>query len=178
MLNSINLLAVEAGQIVLWVLIGLLLVAMIVMPMFSNRKRQKEVNEMLNTIDVGDEIMTLGGIMGTVVALYTHESGEKLMTIETGEGEKKSTMTFTIQALRLNYTKTKQRQAALAAQKQAELEAKANKSSNEEKAESDKEQSAESPEINEEKPVVEANSIDVGSDANADAAINNNDQNK
>ncbi|MCH5164545.1 MAG: preprotein translocase subunit YajC [Clostridiales bacterium] len=101
----------------MWIILALLVVVMIVMPMFSNRKRQKEVNEMLDTINVGDEIMTIGGIMGKVVELKTHESGEKLMVIETGEGNNKMTMTFTIQALRLNYTKTKHRQEQLAKEK-------------------------------------------------------------
>lgn len=107
---------------VIIILIVVLMVALLVVPMFTNRKRQKEANEMLSGIEVGDEIMTLGGIMGTVVALSTHESGEKLMTIETGEGDNKSQMTFTVQALRLNYTKVKLRQERLA-QEKAEKEA-------------------------------------------------------
>ena len=140
MLNSISLFAVETQTILIYVLLAVVIIAFLVLPMISNRKKQKEVNDMYNTINIGDEIMTIGGIMGKVVALTTHESGEKLMTIETGDG---STMTFTIQALRLNYTRTKQRQAELAAQKQAELEAKANKHKDkeaDEKAEQPQEQ--------------------------------------
>ena len=103
----------------IYVLLAVVLVVMIVMPMFTNRKKQKEVNEMFESLGVGDEIMTIGGIMGKVVELYDHSSGEKLMVIETGDGTK---MTFTVQALRLNYTKTKMRQEQLAKEK-AEREA-------------------------------------------------------
>lgn len=119
MFNAVNLLAAEGNNNawIMWVLLAVLVVFLFVMPMFTNRKKQKEVNDMFNSIEVGDEVMTIGGIMGKVVALTTHESGEKLMVIETGEGAEKTSMTFTVQALRLNYTKNKQRQAQLAKEK-------------------------------------------------------------
>ncbi len=114
---------------IVWiVVIVLMIVVLFVMPMLSNRKRQKEANEVLDSLAVGDEIMTIGGIMGRIVSLDTHESGEKLMTIETGDGANKTTMTFTVQALRLNYTKTKQRQEQLAKEKAAKAAAKNDKS--------------------------------------------------
>ena len=81
---------------------------------------------MLESLSVGDEIMTRGGVLGTIVELRTHESGEKLMVIETGSGAEKTTMTFTVQALLINYTKTKQHQEQLAKQK-AEKESKRSK---------------------------------------------------
>ena len=130
MFNAVNLLS--AAQWYMWVLLAVLIIFIFVMPMFSNRKKQKEVNDMFNSIEVGDEIMTIGGIMGKVIALSTHESGEKLMVIETGEGGEKTVMTFTVQALRLNYTKNKQRQAQLAKEK-AERDAAKNKKGGEEK---------------------------------------------
>ena len=82
MFNTLSLLAAEEGgnngsMILMIVLIVVAILVIFVMPIFSNRKRQKEANEMLSSIEIGDEIMTLGGIMGTVVALSTHESGEK-----------------------------------------------------------------------------------------------------
>ena len=105
----INLLAADTAGTIVWiVVIVLMIVVLFVMPMLSNRKRQKEANEVLDSLSVGDEVMTIGGVMGKIVALDTHASGEKLMVIETGEGANKTTMTFTVQALRLNYTKTKQ----------------------------------------------------------------------
>ncbi len=121
----------DATQIVVGILVVvLMIVVLFVMPMLSNRKRQKEANEVLDSLAVGDEIMTIGGIMGKIVELTTHESGEKLMVIETGEGANKTTMTFTVQALRLNYTKTKQRQEQLAKEKAARESAKGKNNNN------------------------------------------------
>ncbi len=121
----------DATQIVIGVIVVvLMIVVLFVMPMLSNRKRQKEANEVLDSLAVGDEIMTIGGIMGKIVELTTHESGEKLMVIETGEGANKTTMTFTVQALRLNYTKTKQRQEQLAKEKAARESAKGKNNNN------------------------------------------------
>ncbi len=121
----------DTTQIVIGVIVVvLMIVVLFVMPMLSNRKRQKEANEVLDSLAVGDEIMTIGGIMGKIVELTTHESGEKLMVIETGEGANKTTMTFTVQALRLNYTKTKQRQEQLAREKAARESAKGKNNNN------------------------------------------------
>lgn len=128
MLANMMLISAEGNN---WVLTVVLLVIMIVLlfilPMVSNKRRQKEANDIFDGISVGDEIMTIGGIMGKVVALTTHESGEKLMVIETGEGASKTTMTFTVQACRLNYTKNKLRQEQLAKEKAEREAAKAEK---------------------------------------------------
>ena len=135
-----NILAEETANSndwLMWVLIGVLLIVMLVMPMFTNKKKQKEINDMFDSLKVGDEIMTIGGVMGTVVELKTHESGEKLMVIATGEGEQKTLMTYTVQALRINYTKNKLKAAKLA---------KTDKAQESEKVEPETEQ----PEVNEE----------------------------
>ena len=106
----------------MWVIVGVMLIVMLVLPMFTNKKKQKEINDMFDSLKVGDEIMTIGGVMGTVVELKTHESGEKLMVIATGEGENKTLMTYTVQALRINYTKNKLK-AAMAEREKQEREA-------------------------------------------------------
>jgi len=130
-LSNMMLLGAESGNpIMLIILFAIIILVLFVMPMFSRRKQMKEINETFEKLAVGDEIMTIGGIMGKVVELKTHESGEKLMVIETGEGENKMTMTFTIQALRLNYTKTKQRQEQLAKEKAQREAAKMSKDKN------------------------------------------------
>lgn len=131
--------------IIMVILIVVIFAVTIIMPMFTGKKRQKEANEMLESLTVGDEIMTRGGVLGTIVELKTHESGEKLMVIETGVGTEKTTMTFTVQALLINYTKTKQHQEQLAKQK-AEREAAKNKgkdNSSEENSEAKQETSVE-----------------------------------
>ncbi len=144
----INLLAADTAGTIVWiVVIVLMIVVLFVMPMLSNRKRQKEANEVLDSLSVGDEVMTIGGVMGKIVALDTHASGEKLMVIETGEGANKTTMTFTVQALRLNYTKTKQRQDQLAKEK---AEKEAAKKNNEHKKHNSEAESVKQDEVKEE----------------------------
>ena len=43
------------------------------------RKRDKETQQMRNSIEVGDEIVSIGGIIGTVVSIR-----EDMLVIETG----------------------------------------------------------------------------------------------
>lgn len=64
-------------------MIILLLVFFVLMWFFMIRpekKKQKKVEEMRKALGVGDEIVTIGGIMGTVVHVT-----EEDITIETGE---------------------------------------------------------------------------------------------
>ncbi|MBR2971161.1 MAG: preprotein translocase subunit YajC [Clostridia bacterium] len=131
-LANMMLLGAESGTnpIMLIILFAVIILVMFVMPIFTRRKQQKEVNETFEKLSVGDEVLTAGGIMGVVVEVKTHESGEKLMVIETGEGENKTTMTLIIQALRLNYTKVKQRQEQLAKEKAQREAAKTGKGEN------------------------------------------------
>lgn len=64
-------------------MIILLLVFFVLMYFFMIRpekKKQKKVEEMRKALSVGDEIVTIGGIMGTVVHVTEDD-----ITIETGE---------------------------------------------------------------------------------------------
>lgn len=57
----------------------LLFVIMYVILILPQRKREKKNREMLNALKVGDEIVTVGGIMGKVVNIKDDE-----ITIESG----------------------------------------------------------------------------------------------
>lgn len=48
------------------------------------KKQEKETNEMRNNLQVGDEITTIGGIIGKVVSIK-----EETVTIETGHDRTK-----------------------------------------------------------------------------------------
>ncbi len=52
------------------------------------KKREKETQKMRSTIEVGDEIVTIGGIIGTVVS-----SREDMLVIETGGDRNKVRIT-------------------------------------------------------------------------------------
>lgn len=94
-------------QIIMLVIVGLLLVALFVFPMISNKKRKKAVDEMHNSISVGDTIMTIGGIVGKVVAIKQNNDVDKEFVLETGMKGKESTMTFSFQAIYQVLGKTK-----------------------------------------------------------------------
>jgi preprotein translocase subunit YajC len=59
-------------------MIGLLIIVSIIM-IVPQKRRDKKVREMLNSIKVGDNIRTIGGIYGKVAKLK-----EDLVTIQTG----------------------------------------------------------------------------------------------
>lgn len=50
----------------------------------SQKKQEKETNDMRNSLEVGDEITTIGGIIGEIVSIK-----EETVTIETGKDRTK-----------------------------------------------------------------------------------------
>ncbi|MBP5308448.1 MAG: preprotein translocase subunit YajC [Clostridia bacterium] len=68
----------------MWILLGVLVVILGVMMFTSsraNRKRQKEAEEKLNSLRVGDRVKTIGGICGIVVEI---DNDENTFVLETG----------------------------------------------------------------------------------------------
>ena len=66
---------------------GMLILIFVVMYFFMIRpqkKREKEAAAMRNALEVGDEIITIGGIVGTVVSLR-----DNTLVIETGSDRSK-----------------------------------------------------------------------------------------
>ncbi len=66
---------------------GLMLVVVVAMFFFMNRKQKKqerEANDMRNSLTVGDEITTIGGIIGKVISVK-----EETVMIETGHDRTK-----------------------------------------------------------------------------------------
>lgn len=112
---SALLLQMQAGQegsasgsisylILMFALIGLMYFMMI----RPQKKRQKEEQEMRSSLEIGDEIITIGGIVGRVVTIR-----EEDLIIETGADRTK----MKIQRWAVNTNKTK------ADQQRKELEA-------------------------------------------------------
>ena len=55
-----------------WITMGLLIVIMIAMFFFtsrSNKKQEREAQNMRDSLSVGDEITTIGGIIGKIVSI-------------------------------------------------------------------------------------------------------------
>lgn len=87
-----------AGSIVLWVVLVVALVVMLVIPMITQRKRNKEYMQMIDSIRVGDTVRTAGGVIGRVTRIM--DKGEiKTVILETGSKSEKSFMEFDIQMI-------------------------------------------------------------------------------
>lgn len=73
-----------AGGFGMWGMIAiyaLIIVAVYFFLLRPNSKKKKEEAEMRNSLEIGDEITTIGGIMGRVVAI---KEDEDALIIETG----------------------------------------------------------------------------------------------
>lgn len=83
-----------------YIFMGVIIVAMIVMMVFSRRsqkKRQEEINKQLDAIQPGHTVKTIGGICGVVVELCPEENA---FILETGsETHGKSYIKFDKQAV-------------------------------------------------------------------------------
>ena len=66
------------------ILIVLMFVAMYFFMIRPQKKQERETNEMRNNLKVGDEITTIGGIIGKVVSIK-----EETVMIETGHDRMK-----------------------------------------------------------------------------------------
>ncbi len=91
--------AIQPTQIIMIVVVILLVVALIVLPMFTNKKRQKAIQELHNSIAVGDTVKTVGGIVGKIVAINDINAVDKEFVLETGLEDSKTTMVFDFNAI-------------------------------------------------------------------------------
>ncbi len=113
-----------SGSTMMWVYFGVIIVVMYFLMIRPQRKRTKEEQQMRDNIQIGDEITTIGGIMGRVVTVK-----EDSLIIESGADRNKIKITRT--AVGINNTANEklaaEREAAKAAQEKeraAKLEAK------------------------------------------------------
>ncbi len=83
------------------VLIGLVIV-MLVFPMFTQRKRNKEFNSMLDSMKVGDKIRTIGGVIGRITKI-NRDGDIPTVVIETGAKGAKTSMEFDVTAIQFNF---------------------------------------------------------------------------
>ena len=86
MFNSF-LLAGEASNASNWIMIGsfvLIAVVFYFVLIRPQRKQERQANEMRNALQVGDEITTIGGIIGEIVSIK-----EETITIETSRDRTK-----------------------------------------------------------------------------------------
>ena len=66
------------------IMLGIMLVVFYFFMIRPQKKQEKETNEMRNNLQVGDEITTIGGIIGKIVSIK-----EETIMIETGKEKTK-----------------------------------------------------------------------------------------
>lgn len=94
------------------ILMVVLLAVMYFMMIRPQKKRQKEEQEMRSSLEIGDEIITIGGIVGKVVTIR-----EEDIVIETGADRTK--MKIQRWAINTNVTKTEQHKKEVEAAREA-----------------------------------------------------------
>ena len=80
-------LLVETNQIISYVVLGVLVVLIVVMFVFSYRRRKKqdqEAKDLIDSVQPGNKVKTIGGICGIVVSVDPEES---TFVLETGSEE-------------------------------------------------------------------------------------------
>ena len=89
-----NLLEGEGSSAFTWIIMGVLLAAIIglfVWQSISGKKRQKEAQDMINALKIGDRIKTIGGVCGFLVEI---NNSENTIVIETGSDNNKCYIKF------------------------------------------------------------------------------------
>lgn len=66
------------------IILGLFFILMVVMTIVPQRKKQKQIQSMLDGLSIGDKIMTIGRLIGTVVFIDTDK---KQVTVNVGTNE-------------------------------------------------------------------------------------------
>lgn len=77
-----------AGTTYYWVMMILMVVAFWFILIRPQKKKEKELKNMLAALKVGDEVATIGGIHGKIVKIK-----DDLFVLESGSGTNKSTIT-------------------------------------------------------------------------------------
>ncbi len=93
-----QLLALDATQIVLIVLIGLLVIAYPLLMLRRNKKENQRMTEQTNSLKRGDKVLTSSGVYGKIVDIKL-DGTAKQVTIETGSDKFKSYMTVDAYAI-------------------------------------------------------------------------------
>lgn len=118
------------------IMMVVLIVIMYFMMIRPQKKRQKEEQEMRSSLEIGDEIITIGGIVGKVVTIR-----EQDLVIETGADRTK--MKIQRWAVNTNVTKTEQHKKEVEAAREAAKQKKAAKGKKNDKENSDTAKEAE-----------------------------------
>lgn len=113
----------KGGMTTYIIMMVALIALMYFMMIRPQKKRQKEEQEMRSSLEIGDEIITIGGIVGRVVTIR-----EEDIIIETGADRNK--MKIQRWAINTNVTKTEQHKKEVEKAREAAAQKKAEKKNN------------------------------------------------
>ena len=82
---------IDIGTIIMIAVVAVLLIAFFVWQHFSNKKKRKEAQTMMENLQPGVKIKTIGGICGYLVEM---NNAENTFVLETGSGEHKCYLKF------------------------------------------------------------------------------------
>lgn len=109
----------NAGSVVIYAVLILVLIAMLVMPYFTQKKKNQEFVKMLDAMKVGDLVKTAGGIIGRITKI-TDKGDIKTVILETGSKTEKSYMEFDMAMIYCVLKSTKVEEEAKVEEKPAE----------------------------------------------------------
>lgn len=92
-----QLLASNSNQWIMIAILGVFFVLMIVMTIIPQRKQKKKMQEMMNSLAVGDKVMTIGGFVGTIEEINTDSDR---FTLNIGNEENKVLVVLVRNAIR------------------------------------------------------------------------------
>jgi len=94
----------EPFGIVMIVIFGVLILGFFLMPLIRRRGKNQS-DDLHANLEVGDKVMTVCGIIGTVTAVNINSSGEKEVEITTGNESCQSSIIVHISGIYKNFTK-------------------------------------------------------------------------
>ena len=90
--------ASSGSNVIVYVVLIVMVLAMLILPYFTNKKRNQQYMNMISSIKVGDLVKTAGGIIGKVTKI-TDKGEIKTIILETGSKTGKSYMEFDISSV-------------------------------------------------------------------------------
>lgn len=81
----------NTGSIIIMVALIVVFIGFFIWQSISNKKKQKEAQDKVNALKVGDRVKTIGGICGFVAEI---NDDENTFVLETGMADKKSYVKF------------------------------------------------------------------------------------
>ena len=110
--------AAKQSPVMMFVLMGVMVVAMYFLTIRPQKKKQKEEQQLRDSVQIGDEITTIGGIVGRIVTVK-----EDSIVIETGaDRTKMKLMRWAIQTNNTGNERAEAEKKALEATQAAEKE--------------------------------------------------------